>query len=344
MLQERRTTNILLSIIAIPVLFIILKQLAFIFVPLVSSLFIASLFLPIMRWLNKRNIPKYISVIIVLLIVFGAIKIGVELIQLTSREIVATKDGFLYKASIKLVELSNYVESVFGIKIDISKNKFNELIAEKNLVTTLGFINTVLTRALMTTFFVILWLVESINIQKLMNRTILKQERTSIKTFIKIEKDLITFIKVKFTISLFTGIGIGLACYFFGISFPLFWGLFAFLVNFIQMIGSFVSVILLSLFAFVELEVYSTLLFFILTITAVQVILGAIFEPIFMGKSFSINVIAILISLMFWGYIWGVVGLILAIPITVFIKIISEQFESTKIVASLLSGNKRLTV
>lgn len=343
MLQDKKTTNILLLIIAIPVMFLILKQLAFIFVPLVSSMFIAGLFLPIMRWLNKRNIPKYVSVIIVILIVFIAVKIGIELIQLTSREIVATKDGFLQKLSGKIDEFSNYMQAVFGLKLEISKNQLSEYIAQNKLVTTLGVINMVLTRALMTTFFVVLWLVESINIQKLLNKTILKQKRTSIKTFIKIEKDLITFIKVKFVISLFTGIGVGLACYFFGISFPLFWGLFAFLINFVQMIGSFISVILLAIFAFVEVEVYSTLLFFILTITAVQVVFGAILEPIFMGKSFSINVIALLISLMFWGYIWGITGLIMAIPITVFIKIIAEQFESTKLMASLLAGNKRGT-
>lgn len=340
MLQERRTTNILLLIIAVPVMFIILKQLAFIFVPLFSSMFIALLFLPIMRWLNKRNVPKYVSVVIVLLIVFAAIKLGVELIQLTSREIVATKDGFLQNASVKLHQFTDYLETVFGLNVQINRNTFEEYIGQGSIATTLGVINNVLTRALMTTFFVVLWLVESINIQKLMNQTILKQERTSIKTFIKIEKDLITFIKVKFSVSLFTGIGIGLACYFFGVSFPLFWGLFAFLINFVQMVGSFISVILLAFFAFVEMDVYSTLLFFILTITAVQVLFGAILEPIFMGKSFSINVIAILIMLMFWGYIWGIAGLIMAIPITVFIKIIAEQFESTKIIATLLNGKK----
>lgn len=340
MLRERRTTNLLLLIIAIPVLFFMLKQLAFIFVPLFSSMFIALLFLPIMRWLNKRNVPKFVSVFIVILIVFVAIKLGIELIQLTSKEIVATKDGFLHNANIKLVEFSNYLETVFGLNIQINKDTFAQYIGQGSIATTLTVINNVLTRALMTIFFVILWLVESINIQKLMNQTILKQERTSVKTFIKIEKDLMTFIKVKFSVSLFTGIGIGLACYFFGVSFPLFWGLFAFLINFVQMVGSFISVILLAIFAFVEIDAYSTLLFFILSITAVQVLFGAILEPIFMGKSFSINVIAILIMLMFWGYIWGIAGLIMAIPITVFIKIIAEQFESTKIVATLLSGNK----
>ena len=129
-------------------------------------------------------------------------------------------------------------------------------------------------------------------------------------------------------------------CVFFDVSFPIFWGLFAFAINFVQMVGSFVSVILLSIFAFVELDPTSTLFFFIFAISMVQVTFGAILEPIFMGNSFSINVIAVLVMLMFWGFLWGIPGLIMAIPITVFIKIILEQFQGTKIIASLLSGNE----
>jgi predicted PurR-regulated permease PerM len=153
----------------------------------------------------------------------------------------------------------------------------------------------------------------------------------------KIEKDLRTFIKVKILVSLLTGIGTGLACLFFDINFPIFWGLFAFVINFVQMIGSFVTVILLALFAFVQLDPTSYLFFFILTITGVQVLFGGILEPVFMGRSFSINIIAILVMLMLWGYIWGIPGLIMAIPLTVFIKIILEKFPKTKVLAGLLS-------
>ena len=105
------------------------------------------------------------------------------------------------------------------------------------------------------------------------------------------------------------------------------------------MIGSFISVILLALFAFVELDPTSTLFFFILSITLVQVLFGGILEPVFMGKSFSINIITILVMLMFWGYIWGVPGMIMSIPITVFLKIILEQFPKTQVVANLMSGS-----
>ena len=60
-----------------------------------------------------------------------------------------------------------------------------------------------------------------------------------------------------------------------------------------------------------------------------------------MGKSFSINIITILVMLMFWGYMWGVPGLIMSVPITVFIKIILEQFSRTKVIASLMAGTDK---
>tara|TARA_R110001583_G_scaffold5921_11_gene31248 strand:+ start:2066 stop:3097 length:1032 start_codon:yes stop_codon:yes gene_type:complete len=341
-MNERKTTNVLLLIIVIPVIFYLLKILSFILIPLVSSLFIALLFLPLMRWLTKRKIPNFISIIIILLIFIGAFLIGVEIIKLASKEIVQTQDAFLVKAQTKFTELVHLIENLLGIQYTQEGNLLNTLINNsafgKRFGSTLSLIGNTITMLLMTAFFVVLWLAESINFYKILSSTIFKQKYASAKIFMKIEDDLIKFVKVKFFISALTGIGFGLACYFFNVSFPIFWGLVAFLLNFIQMIGSVVSVILLAIFAFVELDPTSILFFFILTITLVQVLFGSILEPIFLGKSFSINVIAILVSLMLWGFIWGIPGLIMSIPITVFLKIIFEQFPQTKFFSSLLSG------
>tara|TARA_R100001369_G_scaffold76678_1_gene105870 strand:- start:1878 stop:2801 length:924 start_codon:yes stop_codon:yes gene_type:complete len=302
-------------------------------------MFIALLFLPLMRWLGRRKIPKFVSIIIVFLLVAGGLKIGVELIQLSSRQVLGSTTGFFSKAEVKLADVKIYLFDSFGIEIENDKNFLGQFFQKENLGSTIGFLNSFLTSLLMTVFFVVLWLAESINVHKLLNNTLLRRKYTSIKAFMKIENDLIKFIKVKFLVSALTGIFTGLMCVFFEVSFPIFWGLFAFAINFVQMVGSFISVILLSIFAFVELDPSSTLFFFILSITLVQVTFGAILEPIFMGKSFSINIIAVLVMLMFWGFLWGIPGLIMAIPITVFIKIILEQFEGTKVIASLLSGN-----
>ncbi|HHC78302.1 MAG TPA: AI-2E family transporter [Flavobacteriia bacterium] len=341
-MRDLKTTNTLLLILVLPIIFYVLKILSFIFVPLVFSMFIALLFLPLMRWLKKKKIPKPVSIFIVILIIGSVLRIGGKLIQLSSKEILATQTDFFEKATFKLQQFLSSIEGFFGIKYVEGGNVLNRLLQEGSMVqnfgSTVDFIGSTLSMTLMTAFFVVLWLGESINFQTVLNNTILKQKHASVKTFMKIENDLIKFIKVKFIISLFTGIGIGLSCYFFDVSFPIFWGLFAFVINFIQMIGSFISVLLVALFAFVELDPTSTLFFFVLSATLVQVVFGGILEPVFMGKSFSINIITILVMLMFWGFIWGIPGMIMAIPITVFLKIILEQFPKTKIIANLIAG------
>ncbi|MDU8886131.1 AI-2E family transporter [Yeosuana sp. MJ-SS3] len=337
-MNERRTTNALLLIIVIPLVFYLLKTLGFIFIPLIFSMFIALLFLPLMRWFGKKNVPRWVSIVIVIFLIAGGLKIGAELVQISSREILSSETDFFLKAEEKFNVLLVVAQETFGFQIEDKKRVIKELIQTDNISITIDFIRRTVTMILMTAFFVVLWLAESINIQKVLNNTILKQKHTSVKAFVKIEKDLITFIKVKFLISLATGIGTGLACLFFDVSFPIFWGLFAFIINFVQMVGSIITVVLLSIFAFIQLEPSSTLFFFIITITSVQVLFGSILEPIFMGKSFSLNVITVLVMLMLWGFIWGVPGLIMSIPITVFLKIMLEQFPNTRVIANLLSG------
>lgn len=340
-MKDLKTTNIFLLIIVITLGFYLLKILSFIFIPLVLSMFISLLFLPLMRWLKKKLVPKPISIFIVILIVAGVLKLGGVLIQISSHEIMAAEGVFFEKAEYKIVELIVILEKFFWIERLEGKNVIMHYFQENNFIgnfgTTLDFIGKTLSLTLMTVFFVILLLSESINFQNILNNTIFKVRHSSVKTFMKIEKDIIKFVKVKFIISLFTGIGFSLACLFFDISFPIFWGLFAFIINFVQMVGSIISVVLLALFAFIEIDPTGTLLFFVITITAVQVLMGGVLEPILMGKTFSLNVITVLVMLMLWGYIWGIPGLIMSIPITVFIKIVLDQFPGTKIIADLMA-------
>lgn len=307
-------------------------------------MFIALLFLPLMRWLKKRSVPKYVRILIVVLIIIGMFKVGGELVKISSTEIRATEGVFFEKAETKIVDIILIVEEFFGIEREqgesIINHYFNEDSYAERFGTTIGFISNALSMTLMTAFFVILLLSESIDFQNILNNTIFKFKHSSVRTFMRVESDILKFIKVKFLISLLTGIGFSIACLIFGVSFPFFWGLVAFAINFVQMIGSIISVIALALFAFVELDPSGTLLLFVLSIIFVQVIMGGVIEPIMMGKTFALNVVTVLIMLMLWGYIWSIPGFILAIPVTVFIKIVLEQFPNTKYIADLMSGTK----
>lgn len=340
-MKKRKTTNILLLIIVIPLVFYLLKILSFIFIPFLFSMFIALLFLPFMRFLNKKKVPKLLSVFFIVSIIVGISFLGFQLIKLTSNEILSTKDVFIEKAEVKILNLITDIEDTFTIDRPEDVGVFKYYSEKNNLLTkfssTLDYVNHFITTILMSLFFAILLLMGSINFERYLNKIFMKEKYSSIRTFMKIENDMIKFVKVKFVISLFTGVGFTLACLFFDVSFPIFWGLFAFAINFIQMIGSVISVILLSLFGLVELDSTGTLLFFIIIITAVQVLFGAIIEPIFMGKTFKVNIITILIMLMFWGFIWGIPGLIFAIPITIIVKIILMESPKTKKIAKFIS-------
>lgn len=307
-------------------------------------MFIALLFLPFMRFLNKKKVPKPISILIIVSIIVGISFLGLQLLKLSSNEILATKDVFIEKAEVKILDLIVTAEDTFNIDRPDGVSVFKHYSEETNLLTkfgsTIDYASSFVTTILMTLFFAILLLMGSINFEKYLNKIFIKEKHSSIKTFMKIENDMIRFVKVKFIISLGTGIGFTLACLFFDVSFPIFWGLFAFAINFIQMIGSVISVILLSIFGFVELDPTGTLLAFILIITGVQVLFGAILEPIFMGKTFSVNIITILIMLMLWGFIWGIPGLIFAIPITIIVKIILLESPKTKKIAQFILGTQ----
>jgi len=341
-MNDLGTTNRLLLVIVVPLIFYLLKELSFIFVPLFFSMFIALLFLQLMRWLNKKKIPKALGIIAVIGIIALSFYFGGRLVRISTSELLSVDNTFVALAESKLLGLVVSLESFLGIEriagVRVIDHYLKEFNVFNNLGPTVEMVGNTLTMTLMTAFFVLLLLAGSINLQDVLQTVFFRQKHASVKVFRRIEKDIIKFIRVKFIISFFTGVGFTLACLFFDVSFPVFWGLFAFLINFVQMVGSIVSVILLSLFAMVELDTSGTLLAFILVIIGVQVLMGSILEPIFLGKTFSINVITVLVMLMLWGYIWGVPGLIMAIPITVFVKIIMEQFPGTKVIARLMSG------
>ncbi|HSL85576.1 MAG TPA: AI-2E family transporter, partial [Bacteroidales bacterium] len=306
------------------------------------------LFLPLMRWLHKYKVPKTVSVILIIIVFIGILKTGGELIQLSVREIMAAEGSFFQEAESNLMAIIISVEEFFGIERIEGENLFVHYFKNNsvfnNFGSTINFIGDTLSMVLLTVFFTVLLLSESINFQMVLNKTIFDSRYSSIRTFVKIEHDVLMFVKVKFIVSLLTGIGVGVACMLFGISFPVFWGLLTFIFNFVQVVGSIASVAVISLFAFIELDPTGTLVFFILTIAAVQVLMGSILEPIMMGKTFSINIVSVLIMLMLWGYIWGIPGMIMSVPITVILKIIMEQFPRTRIIASLMGGFERPVV
>jgi AI-2 transport protein TqsA len=344
-INEVSTTNKLLLAITIPLSFYILRVLGFIFAPLMFAFILTLLFMPTMRWLLKRKIHRIAAIVLVMIVISLGVFLSVILVQQVSKEIIDGKEVLYQKLDAKVgMTIAPYAE-VFGIETDTYPSAIKSILFSKQISDTLygnfgqtfTLVQKTLTFILLTFFFLVLLLAGSLNLEKMMGQTLFTSKMRSVKTYMSIEHNIVKFLKVKVFVSILTGLAFGLVCWFFGISFPLFWGLFAFALNFVQMIGSVVATILATLFAFIEIEQPGTILLLGLIFTSIQLLFGSVLEPILMGKSFSINIIAVLIMLMFWGYMWGVPGLILSIPMTVLLKTLLEQFDGTKVFAKLMS-------
>ena len=339
------TTNRLLLILVIPVVFYILQVLSFIFIPLMFAIFIALLFTPMMRWMKKRNWPQLLALASVILILSLSVFLVLKVVQLSGQQIQSGKGEIFQKFDDKVENLVNPFSEMLGleptnkgstIKKILKSEKVSEAFFE-NFQITFTLVRHTVVNILMTLFFLMLLLAGSMNFNEILRSTFSRGKTQSVKTFVKIERSISEFLKVKIFVSFLTGLAFGIIAWSLDISFPIFWGLFAFVINFVQMVGSIIATIVASLFAFVELEAPGAVLLAFLLFTGAQVLFGSILEPIWMGKSFSINIIVVLVMLMFWGFLWGVPGLILAIPLTVLIKTILSEFEGTRNIAKIMS-------
>ena len=153
----------------------------------------------------------------------------------------------------------------------------------------------------------------------------------------KISRDLNTYLKIKTFISLITAILCYIILSVMQVRFASFWAVLIFVLNFIPNIGSIITVILPVLFSLVQFDMTYSILLAIL-LTSVNFIIGGMLEPRFMGKSLNLSPFVILVSLVVWGYIWGIVGLFLCVPIMVSINIILARFPGTRPIAILLSS------
>ncbi|MCI5043584.1 MAG: AI-2E family transporter [Aquisalinus sp.] len=152
------------------------------------------------------------------------------------------------------------------------------------------------------------------------------------------------YISIKTTTSFIVAILSWIIMLSLGIDFAGFWALLVFSLNFIPIIGSIIAVILPSALALVQPEGGGITLFLLTLglLTAAEQVVGSVIEPRLLGQSLNLSPLVILLSLTFWGTLWGFGGMLLCIPITVGIMIVLSQFEASRSIAIMLSENGKI--
>ena len=157
-----------------------------------------------------------------------------------------------------------------------------------------------------------------------------------------VSKTIRMYISITTIISLSTGFLTYLICEFFSLQGAVLWGFLAFILNFILTIGSIIAVIIPTMFAVIQFAEVSEVIVFLVSLTIIQFVIGNVIYPRLMGNKLNISQFVVILSLVIWGAMWGTVGMFLSVPLMMILLIILSQFENTKGMAILISGDGKI--
>ncbi len=302
-------------------------------VPFLLAIFISIIATPSLFWIEKRGLPKWLAFLIVLSLIV-LILMGVGLIvqnsfdnfiknfptyseQLQEKMILAVEFLSKYNISITQEELLNYFDPS------------NILGATKTVFSSIG---TIISKTFLITLTVGFILFESHIFESKIKR--ITGDREFFSEFIKKVKH---YIVIKSITSFFTGFFIALALYLLGVEYAILWGFLAFLLNFIPTIGSIIASIPTIIFTLLQLGFIDA--FWVAVIyLVVNVTIGSIIEPRFLGKELGLSTLVVFSSMLFWGWVFGPIGMFLSVPLTMMVKIALETKKETKWIAILLGS------
>lgn len=297
-------------------------------VPFVLSVLVYYLVSPIADILESRaRFPRWASTITTLLVVTGLIVLTGLLISTSTRGLLEREE--IYRE--RLVAVAQRIFQVLENRgVDLGQATFVETIRElplgRVLHTTAGTAFTLVTNGFLVLIFVIFLL--------------LGRQREMVKSavFREIDAKIKRFLVLKFLISAATGTLVGIILALLGLELALVFGVLTFLLNFIPSIGSIVALLLPLPIALVQYETMWPVAGVLVLPAIVQITIGNFLDPKIMGRGLDLSPVTILIALVFWGLIWGVVGMLLATPMTAILRIVLAQFATTQAVSELLAG------
>lgn len=303
--------------------------------PFLLALFISIICMQPITWLEKKRVPRGIAIVIVIL---GLISIFLAFASLIG----GTLSFFLNNVSKYESTVSNITDTMiqfFNNKgFNIPKDQISKLVQPEKIVefttTAVKELFKMLGNAFLI-FLIILFILMEFGSFSVKAKAITSGTYKSIAYFTTILQNIRHYLGIKTLVCLSIGILIYTALLIIGVDYPLLWALIAGLMNYIPNIGSIIATIPAFLFTLMQLGIGSAL-WTLGSFLIIHNVLGNFIEPKIMGKGLSLSALVVLLSLLFWGFILGLVGMFLAVPFTLTIKIILEQHEETRWLAILL--------
>jgi len=359
--------RVLLALACVVIIVAGLRAASEFFIPVFLGVFLAVLSLPVLNWLIARKVPRPLAIILTiavdLLILGGIVYIASGVIpEFQEKRVVYAESlreltsDFSETMDAQLLRFGGFwardaatdegVTAVLGDEnIPTFKELFNRYWDSNRIVEAIGGIDVVAritsmaTKAFFAMIIMIFILAES-GRYTLKVRNVIRVGGPNLRRFQSSSKDMQKYLAIKTAASTATGLLAGLACWAFNVDFPVLWGLVAFMFNYVPAIGSIVAGIPPVILALMEsgLLIASVVMVCYLVI---NITIGNFIEPMLLGNRFGISTVVVILSVMVWGFIWGPVGMFLAVPLTMMVKVMLDNSSDLRWISVLMGKESK---
>lgn len=318
-----------------------LKSTAAVFAPIVFAVMISFMLFPVMQKMEKHHIPRILAVIIIMSVLAVLVYFIVVIAQNSFNLFINNYPRYLQQFQEIYYDFSNKLIEKFELQVqpDIFASTNWPRLVQTYVISFSSSISKMAGYTLLIFIFMFFLFLEYPYLNEKIKDAFSFREA---KKFNIISTRILYLVGryffVKLIISLLTGLEVWGVLKLLGVDFALVWGGIAFALNFVPTVGSTVVVILISIQGIVQFypDVFMPTVVFLLNL-GVQQLMGNLIEPRIQGSNLNLSPVLILISLAFWAWVWGPLGAVLAVPITVMLRVVFSYFDSTKFISILMS-------
>ncbi len=324
---------IIIAAVAVTLLFVNLA--APVLSPVLLAVFIAIVSLPALRWMTRHGVPKWIALATILFVLFDFGSILALLVTSGLEGFRENLPGYQQRVELLSEQLGNWLEAA---GLEGFRAALPDMVDARKVVTlvraTLAGIGNTLGVGLPVLLTVAFILAEASKLGPRIRKAFGASESFQ-DQFDRVLKSLSQYMLIKIISSFATGLVVWIFLWALGIDFAALWAILAFVLNFIPFVGAILMMIPPVLLAIVQADLKSALLVAVGFIAA-NTIIGNVLEPRFMGQGLGISKLTVFLSLIFWGWLLGTIGVFLSVPLTVILIVMLDANENMRPLAVLL--------
>lgn len=333
--HKRKTSQILVTIASFVVVVAGMSAAKVVLVPFLLAAFIAIITAPPLFWLQRKGLPTWLALLIVILGVLFIALLMAGLVGSSVKDF--SRDLPVYEAKLKQ-QTSLITEWLERLGVDISGLSLTKIFdpgaAMKLVATLLNSLGNMLANGFLILMTVIFMLLEASGFPAKL-RTVLGGPESSLVRFDNFISNVKHYMAIKTLVSLATGILVAIWLTVIGVDYPLLWGLLAFALNYVPNIGSIIAAVPAVLLAIIQLG-FMRAGAAAAGYVVINLLMGSVIEPRFMGRGLGLSTLVVFLSLLFWGWLLGPVGMLLSVPLTITAKIALDSRDDTRWIAVLL--------